>query len=254
MAPALKNLAKSVNICYTNTVADNTEERFHKRRIFIMKDSKWSYVSGLIDGEGSIQINKTKAGSYEIKVKLGNTDLRLMKWLISNFGGVYYTEASVRSSSHKVLYQWFVKGAKNKELFLLGVIPYLVLKREQAVIALEYVRLNKSKFNQPEREEMFQKLKVLNKRGISATTNTQETSKCCGAEIFLHPESSHLDVDVMPNQKYCRQCGRPCEVKIESDLTGDCESAPDVNQGLDIDHCPRCKEYLHDEMGHMCPV
>jgi len=176
-----------------------------------MKDSKWSYVSGLIDGEGSIQINKTKAGSYEIKVKLGNTDLRLMKWLISNFGGVYYTEASVRSSSHKVLYQWFVKGAKNKELFLLGVIPYLVLKREQAVIALEYVRLNKSKFNQPEREEMFQKLKVLNKRGISATTNM--------SSISTNAENGCFG-----------------EMKIESDLTGDCESAPDVSQGLGNDH------------------
>src|SRR5271170_7422454 len=22
---------------------------------------------------------------------------------------------------------------------------------------------------------------------------------------------------------------------------------------LDIDHCPACGEYLHDEMGHMCP-
>jgi hypothetical protein len=21
----------------------------------------------------------------------------------------------------------------------------------------------------------------------------------------------------------------------------------------DIDHCPKCGEYLHDEMGHMCP-
>jgi hypothetical protein len=176
-----------------------------------MKDSKWSYVSGLIDGEGSIQINKTKAGSYEIKVKLGNTDLRLMKWLISNFGGVYYTEASVRSSSHKVLYQWFVKGAKNKELFLLGVIPYLVLKREQAVIALEYVRLNKSKFNQPEREEMFQKLKVLNKRGISATTNMSSTEF---EEKYVRPA--------------CEQAAKELHdlysVKIESDLTGDCES------------------------------
>jgi hypothetical protein len=180
-----------------------------------MKDSKWSYVSGLIDGEGSIQINKTKAGSYEIKVKLGNTDLRLMKWLISNFGGVYYTEASVRSSSHKVLYQWFVKGAKNKELFLLGVIPYLVLKREQAVIALEYVRLNKSKFNQPEREEMFQKLKVLNKRGISATTNTSSISQ--GSTVHI----------VGCECGFCKMGFT--NMKIESDLTGDCESDPSVN-------------------------
>ena len=23
---------------------------------------------------------------------------------------------------------------------------------------------------------------------------------------------------------------------------------------MDIDHCPKCGEYLHDEMGHMCPT
>jgi hypothetical protein len=22
---------------------------------------------------------------------------------------------------------------------------------------------------------------------------------------------------------------------------------------VDIDHCPKCGEYLHDEMGHSCP-
>ncbi len=27
----------------------------------------------------------------------------------------------------------------------------------------------------------------------------------------------------------------------------------DVSKDTMIDYCPKCKEYLHDEMGHMCP-
>ena len=26
-----------------------------------------------------------------------------------------------------------------------------------------------------------------------------------------------------------------------------------LGKGVDIDHCPKCGEYLHDEMGHVCP-
>ncbi len=154
----------------------------------------WSYLSGLIDGEGTIQINKTSKGSYECRVKIGNTDLRLMHWLASNFGGVYYTETNRNPLKHKTLYQWRIKGRRNTENLLLGTLPYLVLKAEQAKQALNYLRAETTE----DREAAFLAIRPLNKRGSSVTTNTQEASQ---------------------------------EVKIESELMGDHESVPAVTQG-----------------------
>ena len=156
--------------------------------------NNWSYLSGLIDGEGTIQINRTGKGSYECRVKIGNTDLRLMKWLISKFGGVYYTETNRNPLKHKTLYQWRIKGRKNTEDLLLGILPHLVLKAEQAKIALFYLRAQTTE----EREKCYLAITPLNKRGLSVETNTQETSQ---------------------------------EVKRESDLAGDSECAPVVIRG-----------------------
>lgn len=156
-----------------------------------MKERSWPYLAGLIDGEGTIQVNRTSTGSYEMRVKIGNTDLRLMKWLISHFGGVYYTETNRNPLKHKTLYQWRISGKKNAENLLLGILPYLVLKPEQAKIGIEYLRASDTLT----REQCWKALQSLNKRGKSVETNTLDSL---------------------------------IEEKIESDLTCERESAPAV--------------------------
>jgi len=168
----------------------------------------WSYLAGLMDGEGHISLLKNrkhlKSDGFALTLNIGitNTNLPLMKWLVSNFGGVYYTRYSSDNSNPRWSdrYDWFPKGRKNKEELLLGVLPYLIIKREQAEIALEFLRLDYSK-NPEQRQVFVQRLNDLNRRGKSPTTNT-----------------SNISSDA---------------VKIESELTGDRESAPDVNQGFD---------------------
>lgn len=155
-----------------------------------MKERHWSYLAGLIDGEGTIQINKTKK-SFSIRVKIGNTDVRIMHWLIEHFGGVYYTETR-SSEKHRVLYQWRIKGSKNTENLLLGLLPYLVIKGEQAKIALRYLGATTTE----ERQICCDLIKPFNQRGASVTTNTPDC-----------PVNGQM---------------------IESDLIGDYESAPTV--------------------------
>ena len=167
--------------------------------------TKWSYLAALIDGEGTLSIYRRlqKTRKYATtqyymmnhRLSVFNTNERLMKWLISSFGGVYYTK-SRRNTAHKIEYKWRPKGAKNLEKTLLGVLPYLVIKDEQANILLEYIRISMygERVNPEKREELRIRLAALNKRGDSVTTNTPNAS----------PES---------------------EVKIESELAGDRESA-----------------------------
>ena len=146
--------------------------------------TQWSYLAGLFDGEGTccIRTSKSKIGTETLylQTKIANTKVELMKWLIKNFGGVYY--ASQHEGRNSVeCYQWMPKGKKNREIFFLGILPYLVIKRKQVMLALEFDRMyeggQKLTKDNPlylenlgKREEMRKQMQALNHRGSAETT------------------------------------------------------------------------------------
>src|ERR1035438_1061932 len=108
--------------------------------------AKYGYLAGIVDGEGTITICRSeyvakKTGNptigYSVKVQVKNTDVRLMKWLKSRFGGEYYSDNSKRPSNWKDSYVWF-HASESKQELLLAILPYLIVKREQALVALEF--------------------------------------------------------------------------------------------------------------------
>jgi len=173
-----------------------------------MKASKWPYLAGLIDSDGCICISKYKKNAnghpgYIVTVSVTNTKEELMKWLIRYFGGRYFTQwrhSDERAKNKRLIYTWRVSGRKNREEVLLGTIPYLVLKREQALLALKFSRMD-GQHNPEAREELMLACKALN-HGVSPETNIVERS-----------ESEHS------------------ELKIESELVGDYESDLAVTLG-----------------------
>ena len=142
-----------------------------------------------------------------------------MQWLIQNFGGVFYPHRRDKAI-HKPAYYWRPKGKANNERILLGVLPYLKIKKAQAVLMLEYVRLDRA-INSERREEIYAEMKTLNRRGLPVTTNTSS-----------NPENG---------------------LKIESELDSDIESAPDVNQGSDACEVPPIGWWCSREKGHDGP-
>lgn len=165
-----------------------------------MDKSKWSYLAGLLDGEGHFSLARTKqhrqneGHAFNLLIGITNRSHELMKWLIRNFGGVYYLRKS-ENPKWADRYDWYIKGRKNKEEIILGVLPHLIIKREQANIALESIRLAYSQ-NPEKRQELAERMRQLNRRGQSPETNTS------GDTVSVS--------------------------KIESELTGDCESDPAV--------------------------
>jgi len=146
-----------------------------------MKEKNWSYLAGLFDGEGCISIcpRKDKHGdnAFIFCIQITNTNTTLMKWLIEHFGGVYYSQdGKSRKPNWKPSYRWRVKGRANEEEFLLGVLPYLVIKKEQAKLALEFVRMWQEK-NPARRLEISNRMCELNRRGVSVETNTLDSEK-----------------------------------------------------------------------------
>ena len=171
-----------------------------------MRDLPWSALAMCIDCEGciSIHFNSWKGtpnsnGIYNMEIAVINTDLRLMEWLVSNFGGRYYSRSKNTPKEWKLSYQWRVTGRSNREKILLGILPYLLLKREQAKLAIEFIRIPKWGRAVDRRKELMIACKKLNARGPAQTTNTLDPIE-------------QLE-------------------KIESELTGDRESAPAVTPG-----------------------
>lgn len=178
-----------------------------------MSKTNWSYLAGMIDGEGHISLLKNRqhreSEGFALTLNIGitNRSLPLMKWLIKEFGGVYYHRAH-ENQNWADRYDWSPKGKKNKEEILLGILPYLIIKREQALVALEFLRLDGKK-NTSKRQELVARLNELNRRGKSVTTNTLNDSK--------------------PNYQFTMSLVKG-ESMRESELIGDNESGPVVTQ------------------------
>lgn len=188
----------------------------------------WAYVAAMMDGEGSFSITKatnlSKAGipypAYDCKVMVSNTSEVLVKWLMEKFGGSYrvgvkHISAKARANgqvSLKPCYRWTVEGYRKQELFLLAILPYLIIKREQAIVALEWTRMVNQK-NPAKRLELHKQMIALNK-GESPTTNTPNATIDYEAikKVWETPGWSIVD---------------PL-VKIESELHGNMQSAPAV--------------------------
>lgn len=161
-----------------------------------MKDM-WPYLAGIVDGEGTICANKRAQGDFQLQVAIYNTSLYLMKWLVKNVGGKYYVRSLIGYGGKpgRTQYMWFPSGKKNREKFLLAILPYILLKREQAILALDFLRLP---YGSPEkRQEIADKIRALNRRDVSVETNT-------------------LDAEIA--------------AKIEPELAGDSKSDPVVMQ------------------------
>jgi hypothetical protein len=119
-----------------------------------LASSSWPYLAGIFDGEGTVYIGsgKNKNGTVilNLQTKISNTDLRLMQWLISNFGGHYSVhDRSKNNPKHKVQYAWYPTGKSNRTKFFEGILPYLVIKKEQVLVGLEFDRFYERNGCQP---------------------------------------------------------------------------------------------------------
>ncbi len=159
--------------------------------------AKYGYLAGIIDGEGCITIGagvKPTCINYNALVLVQNTSKKLIDWLQSNFGGQIYLSKKATEKT-KEAWMWRITKQKDIETFLLSILPYLIIKREQAKVLLKFVRLERTAPVES-RKNAYEEIRALNVRGKSVTTNMQEVAK---------------------------------STKIESELNGDVKSDPSVS-------------------------
>lgn len=103
-------------------------------------EKDWVRLAAFIDGEGSILLNrfvgrkKTQRRLW-LRVIVVNTDIRLPQWIVSVFGGTCVSSDMRKSIKHRQCWRWQVSCRQAAQI-LEGCLPYFLLKREQAEVAL----------------------------------------------------------------------------------------------------------------------
>lgn len=151
----------------------------HKEAILLNK------LAAFVDGEGTIGITRqSRKPSYNYRyherLQIVNTDIRLINWLVDNFGGKL-PQPIDNGENHKDKYSWELGGYSSYKL-IKRIYPYLILKQEQADCCIELyekvsTRLDNNKpltgYKKELAERLYQKCKELNKRGIISNNNEE---------------------------------------------------------------------------------
>lgn len=113
-----------------------------------------SYLAGFFDGEGSISISRIKGklgrnDIFVVLISISNTNPEILSYICKEFGGNFHqTKHQIKDGyKRKNIYKWSA-SSKIAENFLSKILPYLILKKEQANMALEFQKTLKRKGNQ----------------------------------------------------------------------------------------------------------
>ena len=124
-------------------------------RTMNLSETEKAYIAGIIDGEGCVGVHKGKGNSLVPRVQIANTQMNLLTWLLERIGTGYIHRTEYTSNYYDV------------KPLLEATLPYLIIKKKQAELVLEFLnlRLSRDKWFDPftQREiEIREELKKLN--------------------------------------------------------------------------------------------
>src|SRR3990167_5528882 len=113
-----------------------------------MNKEKLAYVAGVFDGEGCITIrlnrptatSKHKTPLYAIVTKVTMTHEPTVKYLYDLFRIGHFRLTKVATETEKTAWSWTCMS-KDAGIFLELVYPFLLTKKKEAKIALQFLKM-----------------------------------------------------------------------------------------------------------------
>lgn len=136
-----------------------------------MRERTKAYVAGLMDAEGCFSIYKPTVKpngpctNYQPRIVLSNTNLPIVKWLVRTFGG-FFTKHTPKKG--QVWYQWNLNGKKFSPEFLSYILPYLRIKKAEALVLQEFYSLGDAQ-NPSRRRELMETIRGMKNRECLTT-------------------------------------------------------------------------------------
>ena len=112
-----------------------------------LSETAAAYLAGIIDGEGHVGLERLppsgKGVQYLLRVQVKTTSEALSAWLVgvTEFGNNIQKLTDARGD-RQTTYRWVVCGERARQV-LEAILPYLVIKRALARIAIEYQALSR---------------------------------------------------------------------------------------------------------------
>jgi hypothetical protein len=143
-----------------------------------MREHTKAYTAGLMDAEGCFSIYKPtpkngKTTPYQPRIVLSSVELSLVRWLVDTFGGFYTKHVPAKG---QVWYQWNINGRSAAPQFLSLVLPYLRIKREEALVLQEFYHLGDQQ-NPSKRQELMEKIRGMKNRECVTTETLDGTNE-----------------------------------------------------------------------------
>lgn len=117
-----------------------------------------AWAAGIVDGEGCVSVVRVPYG-HRLQLDVGNTSLAMVTRLHEIIPGRVYPPYADSIGKAKPRYQYRANGKKAEDA-LRAILPYLVVKKAQAVEAITFFELNMD-----EREDLCVRLQSMKKVG-----------------------------------------------------------------------------------------
>lgn len=92
------------------------------------RNTELAYIAGIFDGEGCVHIDN----ALKLRINISNNNTAVLKWIKCLFGGAVYIYATRKNNA-----QYIISG-RSAIAMLKAILPYLRIKREKALKAIEY--------------------------------------------------------------------------------------------------------------------
>lgn len=150
-----------------------------------------AYSAGIIDGEGSLCVTKTKPMQNRTNplhaplIRVGMNKEEPMKFLQETFecGNIFYEGFRKDRPNQNPMFRWVVTNRNDVVKVIDMIMPFLIVKKEQAILIKEmclgWVLAHAKKHGTyPEeiqrREDYYIRCKKLNAVGVAATTKPDD--------------------------------------------------------------------------------
>lgn len=151
------------------------------------------YVAGFFDGEGSIGIYRNGRGNFHLRTQLTQnitpSSERLLKELHSKWGGnlnVMRSDAYKRGGA----YNWQLNSASALK-FLEEIAPFLVLKRDQAELAIAWQKAKPK----PERDKFGRMVAARREHPDDiAAEKIMKALKSFSLEELMAAQADHVEI------------------------------------------------------------
>lgn len=102
---------------------------------------EWAFLAGVIEADGSIKADRAprcRLPTYHTKIVVTQKPPQLVEWISEHIGGAvsYQLTGSNTVRPGQPKHRWVIGGNEMVTGVLVNILPYLVLKRKEALLGL----------------------------------------------------------------------------------------------------------------------